>query len=364
VAGNHDVRVLPRLADELPELRLLGRDGCWESALLTRQGQPRLRVLGWSFPERVVRRSPLDAWPQPWRAGRFEDGAPDSLPTLGLLHADLDASGSAYAPVSRAALRRHPLAAWLIGHVHAPDRDALAAECPLGYLGSLSPLDPGEHGPRGPWLARLEGARLRLEQVPLAPLRYERVPLELDEVDSAERLQSKLLAGVREAHARLAPGLGRAEVVALRFLLRGARRIQAAALEPVLRRAIAREGEAGLREKQAEVHYFVEEIDDHSRPARDLDQLAQGSDPVGLLARRLLALEAKDPEGLELCRRAGRELESSRLLGGSALLTVRRDGHDPHELRERLLRLGRRALEELLAQRDPAASEPARERDA
>ncbi|MFW6350458.1 MAG: metallophosphoesterase family protein, partial [Thiohalospira sp.] len=72
VSGNHDTTVLPRLADALPDLRLLGREGRWEEMDLGGA-----RLLGWSFPAPVHPHSPL------------ADGLPprtDATPRLGLLH--------------------------------------------------------------------------------------------------------------------------------------------------------------------------------------------------------------------------------------------------------------------------------------
>src|SRR5262245_1795132 len=39
VAGNHDVEVLPRLADEIAGFHLLGRGGRWESVEVARDGR-------------------------------------------------------------------------------------------------------------------------------------------------------------------------------------------------------------------------------------------------------------------------------------------------------------------------------------
>ncbi len=54
VAGNHDTKVLPELADKLPEMCLLGRGGEWQSVCLSNKQGEQLRVLGWSFPTRIV----------------------------------------------------------------------------------------------------------------------------------------------------------------------------------------------------------------------------------------------------------------------------------------------------------------------
>src|SRR5690606_28513558 len=121
VAGNHDVKVLPRLADSVPGFRLLGRGGQWERTLVRGRGGE-ADILGWSFPERVVHDNPLAAGLPP-REGRL---------TLGLLHCDRDQSGSRYAPVSSRDLDEAPVDAWLLGHIHKPD--AMGGPRPQGYL--------------------------------------------------------------------------------------------------------------------------------------------------------------------------------------------------------------------------------------
>ena len=80
VAGNHDVEVLPRLARHIPEFRLLGAGGRWESCRIAAGGEA-VTLWGWSFPRARFSASPL-------ADQRFE-----RLPgiNLGLLHCDRDA---------------------------------------------------------------------------------------------------------------------------------------------------------------------------------------------------------------------------------------------------------------------------------
>lgn len=59
VAGNHDVEALPRLAREIEGFELLGEGGRWQTRLIEKAGGPSVEILGWSFPERQVRNSPV-----------------------------------------------------------------------------------------------------------------------------------------------------------------------------------------------------------------------------------------------------------------------------------------------------------------
>ncbi|MFZ4580969.1 MAG: metallophosphoesterase family protein [Myxococcota bacterium] len=63
VAGNHDGLVLPRLVRAIEGVTLLGGNGAWTRHALEDDG-PLVDVVGWSFPQRVVREDPwrIRAW--------------------------------------------------------------------------------------------------------------------------------------------------------------------------------------------------------------------------------------------------------------------------------------------------------------
>ncbi|MFC1452477.1 exonuclease SbcCD subunit D [Verrucomicrobiota bacterium] len=156
VAGNHDSLALPRLAAQIPEVRLLGRGGRWELLELTARNGSAVQLAGWSFPTQHVTANPLDSF----------DLTPDpDLPSIGLIHCDLDASTSRFAPVRRSDFARALLDFWALGHIHIPSE--LQPGDRFGYLGSLVGLDPGETGCRGPWLLTVEDDR-RLRPEPAA----------------------------------------------------------------------------------------------------------------------------------------------------------------------------------------------------
>lgn len=146
VAGNHDTEVLPRLAEEIDGLRLLGAKGAWDDALVEADGAPIARVVGWSFPKRHVQQDPLESMPADYAAGRFTDGV--QVPVIGLVHGELDATGGNYAPLSRKRLESTRYSGWLLGHVHKPHE--LTGERPLGYLGASPATIPARPARAGP----------------------------------------------------------------------------------------------------------------------------------------------------------------------------------------------------------------------
>ncbi|ABM62474.1 metallophosphoesterase family protein [Halorhodospira halophila] len=330
VSGNHDGAVLPRLAESLPAFRLIGQGGTWEAIELAG-----VEILGWSFPGTTAPDSPL-ATPVPQRGG--------NQPRIGLLHCDRDQTGSRYAPVRSADLQAADSDAWLLGHIHRPD--ALAGPRPIGYLGSVLGLDPGEPGARGPWWIRVDGpGHIEAEHIPLAPLRWEPLTVNADGVEHADDLHPRVMAALDELHLALSRSGAEPQAVGCRLQITG-RPSAGIAIEARLQET----GLAELHEVRDGVHYFIEAVRMATEPALDLERLAQGSDPVGLLARRLLILrrDPGDRERAELIRRARPELEA---------VTRQRTywGLEPSDLGEAriaevLEQAARRALEHLLTQ--------------
>ncbi len=337
VSGNHDVQVLPRLADAVPDFQLLGRGGVWEVQDVAGRDGRCVQLLGWSFPERRVSTSPLAAHSLP-------ELDPDSGPVIGLLHCDRDAAGSPYAPVRSAELADAPADAWLLGHVHQPDR--LAPPRPIGYLGSLTGLDPGETGPRGPWRLEFTGPELALEHLPLAPLRWEEVDVPLDGLESAENVHALAVAALAALHERLAAERFRPRAVGcrLRFTGRTAHRKEVG-------RSLAASDPLALFHARDDILYFVHDWRMEAGPALDLEELARGADPPALLARKILLLRgpAGDADRQALLAGARRRLGS---LGGRRTFAAR--GLVPpteEEAAELLERAALGALAELLNQR-------------
>ena len=194
VAGNHDVAVLPRLAGQIDAFEFLGQGGNWQVVDIG-VGAEKAALWGWSFPMSRVSESPL--------AGAKFSRRPG--PNLGLLHCDRDQAGSSYAPVSGRELEGAGLAGWLLGHIHQPD--ALAAPHPSGYLGSVTGTDPGESGARGPWLLTVDGGRVReVTQWALAPLRWERMEVDIEGIQEPEHARDRLLNWLQELDVAVSAG--------------------------------------------------------------------------------------------------------------------------------------------------------------
>lgn len=335
VAGNHDWLALPRLAERVPGVHLLGAGGRWEVWPVPGDG-PALDLLGWSFPGRTVHEDPtLDPSLEAALAAR-RPGAR----LVGLVHGDLDTSGSPHAPLDRRRLEALDVDAWLLGHVHRPD--PLGGPRPVGYLGSVAGLDPGEPGPHGPWELEVEGGSVHLVQVPLAPVRYERLEVDVSGAPDADAVWDALR---RTARAALGEAIAAAarwlEAVLLRVRLGGTVTDRSG-----VRQAVA--APAGWFEIGG-VPCLVERLEDATRPEVDLEALAREPSPAGEVARLILELERSGmPPGLEAAV-------------AEALAPWRREswrppeGPEPPPPREALARAAWRALELLLAHRREAA---------
>src|SRR5699024_1629814 len=320
--------VLPRLAGEIERLELLGAGGQWQARAV--EG---VSVLGWSFPRPQVRTSPLASLPKARPEGTV----------IGLLHCDLDQAESRYAPVSRRELEAAPVDAWLLGHIHRPDN--LDTDRPIGYLGSISALRASETGARGPWLIQVEGRDIAADQLPLAPLRYEVLEVDASDLDDAGELPARILKYARERLRALAELARPPTAVGLRITLSGQSSIATALTEKAAE--LAADGRSWQEEGIAS---FIHRIEPALLPRLDLKRLARQSDPCGLLARRLLALQSPDGEEYQRLVRLARESLSPTLQARE----FHDLEHDPDDaaLADWLQRAGRQALIRLAGQRD------------
>ena len=333
VAGNHDVRVLPRLARQIPRFRLLGAGGDWQPHHIVADGEA-ITLWGWSFPQAKVSDSPLPARPFDRKPGI----------NIGLLHCDRDGGSSPYAPVGRSELDQAGLDGWLLGHIHKPDK--LTTDSLSGYLGSITGMDPGEPGQHGPWIVTVAGGRIaEVEQIPLAPLRWETLTVDLGGIGSAVEAKDRLLAEIRDLDERIAPAPAASDAVGLRVVFTGRSRFGAAAGSE-----IASEDPEDVYRGSANRRYFIESMRADTRPEIELEDLAGRPDPLGLLARRLLWLEEPEghPERDHLVTRARERLE---IVANNPVWSDLSDS-SAVELNpvDRLREAGFRALEQLLAQ--------------
>jgi DNA repair exonuclease SbcCD nuclease subunit len=298
VAGNHDYDALPRLDQmvEASRFQLLGRGGQWDDVVVEPGDSPPVQFLGWSFRNVHEPSDPLEDLPR--------DMIGEDIPTVGLLHAEVGVPESVYAPVILDGLREHPVAAWLLGHIHKPQ--VWAEESPrVLYPGSPQPLDPGEMGAHGPWLVEVgSDGKAQASPLPRATLRYDLVEVSVDGEETKEGVDETITGAVRES---LREALR--EQPELRHLVC---RLRLTGRTPLHREIgdVAGEVAGGLELPVDEAVATVEKTEIRTRPDLDLGRIAEGSDPPAVLARLLLDLE--NEEESDLARDAREEIEKVR----------------------------------------------------
>ncbi len=346
VAGNHDFDTLPRLAKLTDKFILLGPADTWSSHLINGDGDSEVRLVGWSFPATHFPQSPLHQKPPAAEVG---------LITLGLLHADRDVGRSPYAPVASADLTACNYQGWFLGHIHLPD-PVTDLPAPI-YLGSVTGLDPTETGLHGPLLVTVTSAdKLSCERLALAPLRWEALAVPVTDYEQpAQDLSTAILAAMTQLAAKLQTELAHTRALGVRLTLTGAVDRPA-----VLHRASE---QLDLRELVVPLDgtaLFVQKISSHIRGTYQLPIPARQDDPVGLLARQLLALAnptdtiagVPDPAALAatLLAAARRSLAAVDQSGSfQALVTDDDPLLDDEQLTVYLQRAGLQALDHLLA---------------
>jgi len=338
VAGNHDYDALPRLADQIPAFNLIGRDSRWEIIDTELKNGARIRIAGWSFQDQYYGENPLSG---------LDIGRDREVPTLGLLHCDLDAPGSIYGPVPGSELDAVPVDAWFLGHIHKPS--PLSGPRPIGYLGSLSGLDPGEPGEHGPWLATVNGpGNISVKHLPMASLRWEREEVEIDSLTGNDRedlkdgLVSLVSRAIDRIHQRITAGPFAPRAVGCRISLTG--RSSAHRLITSFSEELAHH-----QESSGGIYYFIEKIIDMAGPSFDLAEISRGTDPPSVLARLIISLRDRKGGDSELIASA-RDI-FSRITADSKWSLLKIDHPaDDETIRRIMIDSGMKALEELLDQ--------------
>ncbi len=357
VVGNHDVEALPRLAAHIEGLELLGEGGHWQSKILYKGGRPVAQIHGWSFPQKQVYSSPVAALLQDREWSRHA-----GIPSIGLLHGDLDAAGGPYAPFRHQELELAGLDAWLLGHIHKPSLQAkeqasgtgMAPLC--GYLGSLVGLDPSETGLHGPWLIQVrDDGTLQAEQLMTAPLRWDWLELQVSEDERAQDVGDRLINEIARYARDLQAQGAQLKALGLRVHLTGRTRH---------RKDLCACIDSGQWLESRDVGntlVFVNKVSESLELAHDLADLADNVGPPALLARDLLLLKAGGEGRQELLDAARDHLKTLATDARWRALDGVRGAEDPVSdaaLIALLTQSGTAALSELLAQGEDETAMP------
>jgi DNA repair protein SbcD/Mre11 len=316
----------------------IGRDGRWEVTHLEQDGKRALNLVGWSYHQAHVAVSPLPDLPSDLDM---------SIPTVGLLHADLDQQESPYLPISAADLFSTRVPIWLLGHIHRPEHRAERGRHIL-YPGSPQPLHPGETGVHGPWLVEIEdGQRVRFEQLPLASLRYESLRIDVSQAVDLNHLQALTVRQITDQLQSLPQAQPSLQHIVARAVLTGrTRHHRELALGSY-------DWENRIATSIGDVGVTVEKLIIQTRPEHDLEEVAGRKDPAGALAQLLIGLQNGEASTARVVNEAAAELQA--LVGSNGFRPLaERLSPEAIELlaRERVERQGLLLLDSLLAQAD------------
>jgi DNA repair exonuclease SbcCD nuclease subunit len=341
VAGNHDAGVLAEFIDSMnsDNAHLLGEGGEWERVTFDRDDGPSIAFDGWSYPEREVRKNPLD---------EYELSSTDTT-LFGLLHTELGRSAGPYAPVGREDLQSVPVDGWLLGHIHKPQ---IYSENPLILNpGSPQPLNPTETGSHGPWTVTIDSSgTMETTQRALSSLRYQPVEVDVSSLDSPESLTGKLKTNLESNLSEEGTINDELKLILARLTLTG-------------RSEHYREFERGSRSLRESLRMnirgktvAVETIRNRVRPGLDLEDLAEGSSPVAVLADLLLSLENEDDEAVpsELLENVESAVEDAYSASTYEPLRLHDERERPgrDDQIEMLRKQARALLEQLLSQKE------------
>lgn len=177
VAGNHDFDVFPRIAKVLDHeyIHLLGEGGEWENKIFDLANGEKLQVIGRSFTNSSEHTSPLPHFPK--------NEIDVNIPSIGLLHADLDVKHSRYCPVTRQEFLNTEMPIWILGHIHQPTSIVPGQSSPILYPGSPQGMDPGEAGSHGVLMIEFSGLNPSFKHQAISKIRYENIEVSLDNIE-------------------------------------------------------------------------------------------------------------------------------------------------------------------------------------
>ncbi|HYW35038.1 MAG TPA: DNA repair exonuclease [Balneolaceae bacterium] len=282
VAGNHDYDVLPEIMQNsnYEQVHLLGQKGRWESLSLQHHKE-KMQFLGWSFPRQHVRDDPLIQTPS-------ADLDPN-IPTIGLVHGDFNNPESSYAPLAESNLMSAPVDCWIMGHIHKPE--ILRSGIPtIMYPGSPQALSPKEQGSHGPFLLTLDGReQIDIKQIPLSPVRYETLEIDISQVEDESEFRSLVLKTLADEEQNRAEAFEWAMEAVYDLILTG-RHAPLSELD-----GWAQMASEFKQTFSAGTTVTIRTIKNAAEPAiKNIEQLASQPTPPGLLAQTMLDIRNDD----------------------------------------------------------------------
>ncbi len=189
VHGNHDPLTRDVAALGLPpSVKVFGDR--WEEATVEVDGAVIARVQGISFGQEKVTAD---------LSRHFVRGGAEF--SVGLLHCNLggDAAHDNYAPCTAADLEERGLDYWALGHVHTRAEHPVGGGAVAVYPGNIQGRHANETGERGCVLVSVEGRQTTRRFVPTDVVRWHRLPIDIEGIESVDALVDAAVDGVEAA---------------------------------------------------------------------------------------------------------------------------------------------------------------------
>ncbi|HCX99655.1 MAG TPA: DNA repair exonuclease [Bacteroidales bacterium] len=282
VAGNHDYDVLPQIitTKKNDNVHLLGMNGKWELKTFSKEGK-KIQFVGWSFPNRYVSEDPLKSF--------SIDNLDPNIPTIGLVHGEVDTPDGRYAPIDSNGFRNKPVDVWILGHIHK-HHFINEGNPKVFYPGSPHALSPKETGNHTPLLLTVSAKDdINIQMAPLvSPVRYENISIDITGSDDKLSLLKSIVSGIdNDANSKIK------ELESVSFLVyditltgqHGDIKKLEEWIEPLTKDynpEIETETKLSVRKV----------ITENIKPkVENLEELAKQTSPVGILAKAILAIQ-------------------------------------------------------------------------
>ncbi|MGI6681506.1 MAG: metallophosphoesterase family protein [Bdellovibrionota bacterium] len=324
VSGNHDASVIKKLSLKEDNFKLLGENGEWVHEIFDLRDGKKIFLSARSFTKKHQEESHLSSYELKSRPSTL----PNDIPFVGLMHCEIGAPGSQYAPTGLDEFDKTFEDIWICGHTHIPRY--YEENKKIIVPGSLQGLDPSEQGIRGGFLIECSGNYIKnVEKIPLAFVYYDNISVKIEKVsDFEEEIRKRL----QEINAKYKEEVSFNYVLSLRAEINVPFRL----LKEFQKRI------DDMPDKNPIIfgNVIVEKISLRSDCFLDLETLSKRKDPLGILANYLTVLQTKAPkdEYDEHIQKASKTIFQNLNQSSFALLNCLSD--DEEKIRESLLRSG------------------------
>lgn len=281
VAGNHDFDVLPQLVDteRYNNIHLLGKEGKWEVENFSKNGE-NIQFVGWSFPSKHFGKNPF--------LNYNLEQVDSTIPSIGLLHGDVDVQDSNYAPIEKSSFSHKNVNAWFLGHIHKPE--CLKDYDPIvHYPGSPHALSAKETGIHGALLVTVNSqTSIETQQIPLSPVRYKTIEIDITDHTTEAAVRNRMTATLYEDANAMSNELENCAYLVYDICLIG----QHNNVQDLKNWTLPSIEDYSQETISTETKISIRKISFQIKPKIDnLEELALESSPAGIIAKSIIALE-------------------------------------------------------------------------